>query len=137
MKMAYSWNPDLETGNSTIDGQHKELITAINSLLEACSKGQGRNELAKTTKFLYEYTTKHFSDEEKLQLQSKYPDYTNHKTYHEGFKKVVLELGKELEEQGPTIILVGKINSSIGGWLLNHIKREDIKVAAHIRATNS
>ena len=122
--------------NNTIDEQHKELIAAINSLLEACSKGQGRNQLSTTVKFLYEYTTKHFSDEEKLQLASGYPDYKNHKAYHEDFKKVVLQLGKELDEQGPTIVLVGKINSSIGGWLINHIKREDVKVAAHIRGAN-
>ena len=31
-------------------------------------------------------------------------------------------------------MLVGKVNSSIAGWLINHIKREDVKVAAHVRA---
>jgi len=130
--MAYAWSADLETGNNTIDGQHKQLIQAINNLLEACSKGQGRTQLSNTMKFLYDYTEKHFADEEKLQLASKYPDYQNHKVYHEGFKKVVRELAKELDEQGPTIVLVGKINSSIGGWLINHIKKEDVKVAKHI-----
>lgn len=132
--MAYTWTKDLETGNATIDGQHKELIEAINNLLTACSQGKGRDALKETTSFLYNYTSKHFADEEKLQLASKYPDYTNHKQYHEGFKKVVRDIMDQLEKEGPTVLLVGKVNTSIGGWLLNHIKKEDVKVAAHIRS---
>lgn len=132
--MPYTWSKDLETGNALIDSQHKQLIEAINNLLAACSVGKGRAEMEKTTKFLYDYTSKHFSDEEKLQLQYRYPDYANHKKYHESFKQVVRELGDQLQKEGPTIALVGKVNQSIAGWLLNHIKREDVKVAAHIRA---
>jgi hemerythrin len=132
--MAFNFTPDLLTGNSTIDSEHKELIAAINNLLEACSKGKGRATVSSTAKFLYDYTTKHFADEEKLQLASKYPDYTNHKRYHEGFKKVVRDISAQLDKEGPTIVLVGKVNSSIGDWFINHIKVEDVKVAAHIRS---
>ncbi|QHI72646.1 bacteriohemerythrin [Aminipila terrae] len=132
--MKYDWTSDLETGNSTIDGQHKQLINAINNLLEACAQGKGRDALKETTTFLYDYTAKHFADEEKLQIASQYPDYTNHKQYHEGFKKVVREIADQLEKEGPNLVLVGKVNTSIGGWLINHIKKEDVKVAAHIRS---
>ncbi|MBE6035959.1 MAG: bacteriohemerythrin [Clostridiales bacterium] len=132
--MRYDWTSDLETGNNTIDEQHKQLIAAINNLLEACSQGKGRDSLKETTTFLYNYTAKHFADEEKLQLASQYPDYPNHKQYHEGFKKVVREIMDQLEKEGPSLLLVSKVNSSIGGWLINHIKREDVKVAAHIRS---
>jgi hemerythrin len=132
--MGYTWSKDLETGNTTIDTQHKQLIQAINDLLAACASGQGRAALDKTLDFLNQYTAKHFGDEEKLQLQYKYPDYPNHKKLHEGFKTTVKELSRRLQAEGPTITLVGKVNSSIGDWLVNHIKREDTKVAAHIRA---
>lgn len=132
--MAYAFSKDLETGNYTIDAQHRELINAINKLLEACAVGQGRNQLKETASFLLEYTKKHFGDEEKLQLQSKYPDYPNHKRYHDEFVRVVAELVKELDAKGADIVLVGKINSAVAGWLINHIKREDVKVAAHIKA---
>ncbi|MCI1958479.1 MAG: hemerythrin family protein [Clostridia bacterium] len=133
--MAFEFTPDLLTGNATIDSQHRELIAAINKLLDACSKGKGRQTLNSIAKFLYDYTNKHFADEEKLQLASHYPDYVNHKKYHEGFKKVVRDIIKELDKDGPTIVMVGKVNTSIGGWFINHIKKEDVKVAAHIRST--
>lgn len=130
----YQWTKDLETGNATIDSEHKELIQAVNTLLEACAKGKGRAEIQDTLRFLKDYVSRHFSHEEKLQLESQYPDYANHKRYHEGFKKTVQEIATEYEQGGATIPLVAKVNQSIAGWLINHIKREDVKVAAHIRA---
>lgn len=132
--MAYAWTKELETGNSAIDKQHYDLIDAINHLLEACSKGKGRSEIGKTLKFLNDYITHHFADEEVLQKKYGYPDFVNHKKYHEDFKKSISDIQKEFDNGGATIALVAKVNSVIAAWLINHIKRQDIKVAAHVRA---
>lgn len=131
--MAYQLTNDLKTGNDLIDREHKELIDAINALLDSCGRGQGRNELEKTAKFLQSYTTKHFSDEEQLQRQGHYPDYPQHKKYHEAFKKTVADIVSRLSANGPTVALVGEINSALAGWLINHIKREDKKLAAYLK----
>lgn len=133
--MAFTWTPELETGNNTIDTQHKTLIDAINKLLDACSQGKAREQVHETMSFLVDYTKKHFADEERLQRTSNYPDYTNHKRIHDDFIKTVADIAKELDEQGPTIVMIGKVNNAVGNWLVNHIKREDTKVAAHIRAS--
>lgn len=131
--MAYELTKDLETGNALIDSEHRQLIQAINDLLSACSQGRGRAEMNKTAQFLQDYTAKHFADEERLQQSHKYPDYPSHRQYHESFKKVVGELVQKLNEQGPTVQLVGEVNSALAGWLLNHIKREDKKLAAFLK----
>jgi len=131
--MAYTWSNDLVTGNAAIDAQHKQLVTAVNSLLEACTGGKGRAALISTLEFLISYTLKHFADEEKIQLQCKYPDYENHKKIHESFKVTVSELAKQLHDEGPTVSLVAKVNSNLGKWLVSHIQREDMKIAAHMR----
>ena len=130
--MAYSWDKSLETGNLSIDMQHKSLIAAINELLEACSQGKGRIEVSKTLDFLQDYVVKHFADEEKLQLQSAYPDYKVHKEKHEAFKVAVKNIVDEFKASGANIQLVAKVNTSVGSWLINHIKTEDKKVAMHI-----
>ncbi|GHU41486.1 hemerythrin [Clostridia bacterium] len=130
----YTFTPDLVTGNALIDSQHKELIKAIDDLITACSSGKGSAHLDATLKFMADYTAKHFGDEEKLQRQYKYPDAINHRKLHEGFKAVVRDLGKQLHDEGPTLKLVSAVNSNIGGWLVKHIKREDVKVAAHVKA---
>ncbi|MFT3951448.1 MAG: hemerythrin family protein [Oscillospiraceae bacterium] len=132
--MAYQLTQDMLTGNKAIDDQHKLLFDAINGLLDACSKGMGRKKIEEVTNFLYEYTARHFADEEKLQIKYSYPDYENHKRYHETYKKTVRALMNQLAEEGPTVALVGKVNTSVAEWLINHIRREDVKLAAHIRS---
>ena len=89
--MAYNWDKSLETGNFTIDEQHKSIIKAINDLLEACSQGKGRVEVEKTLIFLKDYVVKHFNDEEKLQIKSNYPGYKEHKEIHDSFKNTGLK----------------------------------------------
>lgn len=131
--MAYSWDKSLETGNAEIDQQHKSIIEAINGLLEACSQGKGRTEVENTLKFLQDYVVKHFNDEEKLQLKSNYPEYNEHKKKHEAFKKTVNEIVQEYNTGGASIQLVAKVNTSVAGWLITHIKSDDKKVALHIK----
>jgi hemerythrin len=131
--MAYVFDSSLATGNALIDSQHRELIDRINQLIDACATGKGRASLEGFIQNVSDYTAKHFADEEKLQQQSKYPDYINHKRYHDGFKNTVAAVGRELAAQGPTITLVGKVNSDIAGWLIKHIKTEDVKVAKHLK----
>lgn len=131
--MAYKWSDDLLTGNMQIDTEHKELIKAINDLLDACSMGKGRAELEKTVKFLSSYTKTHFAHEEVLQMKYNYPDYNNHKKYHKHFVEQVENIHKKLLTEGSNIVLVGEINSKVGNWIISHIKREDVKVAQHIK----
>ena len=132
--MAYQFTKDLETGNSVIDSEHRQLIDAVNSLLDACSKGQGRTQLLNTAQFLLNYTNKHFSDEEAIQIKNHYPDYARHKKIHDDFKKTAADFVKKIENEGPTVANVGQINTLLGSWLLNHIKGEDKKLAAYLKS---
>jgi hemerythrin len=133
----YTFSNDLATGNDLIDREHKELFKQINDLLDACNSGKGRANLETTVNFLADYAAKHFADEEELQQSSGYPDFTNHHNIHEGFKKQITEIGNELKKSGPTLMLVSRVNSEIGDWLINHIRTQDKKLAAHLRAAAS
>jgi hemerythrin len=132
--MAYLWDSSLETGYGKIDNQHKQLIAALNNIIEASNSGKGSDEIFKTLDFLTGYTIMHFADEEKLQLQYDYPDYYIHKRYHEEFKNTVKELTQRLIKEGPTEEMVAMVTASIGDWLLNHIRGDDFRLAAYIKA---
>jgi hemerythrin len=131
-RMTYKWDSSLETGNKIIDGQHKQLIAALNNLLDACRDGKGQEELMTTVEFLNGYIIKHFSDEEKTMTKNKYPDYALHHRYHDEFKLLVHGITKQFQKDGPTDALVAKVHSSIADWLLNHIKGDDFKLAAYL-----
>jgi hemerythrin len=135
--MAYQWDSTLETGHEKIDNQHKQLIAALNRIIEASRSGKGGDEVFRTLEFLTGYTIMHFSDEEKLQRQYDYPDYFVHKRYHDEFKAAVAELTKRLVNEGPTKEMVELVTTNIGDWLLNHIRGDDFRMAAYIKARSN
>ena len=87
MAIKYELTPDLATGNTLIDSEHRQLFEAINKLMEACAQGKGRDQISSTLQFLTSYVSKHFGDEEQLQIRSQYPNYSAHKQFHEGYKR--------------------------------------------------
>ena len=56
----YVLTQDLVTGNELIDSEHRKIFDEVNNLLDACSKGKGRENLSSLGEFLVEYVTKHF-----------------------------------------------------------------------------
>ena len=132
MAMRYELTDDLLTGNTLIDSEHRQLFAAINDLMDACSKGQGRDKIMSTAKFLSDYVNKHFSDEERLQTTSKYPNYPAHKQFHENYKKQLGQTNQELISEGPTVKALGDLNRIVG-VLVSHIRTEDKKLARHVR----
>lgn len=128
------WSESLATGNSEIDGQHKELFSRFGALLKACNQKKGREEVLHLFTFLDEYVRAHFSLEEKLQLQSGYPGYQEHKLHHDRFICDLQQLEQQLQESGATVMLVIKTNHTMTDWLINHINITDRQLAAYLRA---
>lgn len=129
----YEFTPNLETGNATIDKEHRELIDAVNKLLDACGSGNALNEINKTVKFLNNYVQKHFTHEEQLQQQSKYPNYTGHKAFHESYKKTLSDITNNIANSGATVGELMKLNGHIA-LLITHIKTEDKKLGTYLNS---
>ena len=127
----YEITKALETGNATIDQEHRELIRAVNKLLYACSEGKGRASMNETIQFLNQYVNQHFSHEEQLQKQSGYSGLAAHKAFHEKYKQTLKEITAGISVSGPTIGGLGKLNGHIG-VLISHISTEDKKLGAFL-----
>lgn len=123
--MAIVWTTDLATGVPVIDEQHKELFRRINTLLDACSLGRGKEEISRVIQFLEDYVISHFSEEEQRMQQTKYPEYDSHKAQHEEFKKNFAALKQLFETDGPALYVVTKTNHVVIDWLRVHIRRLD------------
>lgn len=134
--MRYEVTTDLLTGNHLIDSEHRQLFDAVNSLMDACAKGKGCSELEPTVKFLNSYVAKHFADEEKLQVSSKYPGYPTHKMFHQTFCKQLSDATNVLLSSGSNIAALSKINTVIAS-LVSHIRTEDKRLATHVKANGS
>lgn len=131
--MPFVVTKDMETGNSQIDREHVELFDKINDFMEACNSGKGRGEILNTIQFLQKYTKTHFTNEESLQRIHKYPDFIQHKSFHDKFMLSISNILKQYEKEGVSIALLGKINQEIGYSLIAHIKTEDVKLAKFLQ----
>ncbi len=130
--MHYEVTPELVTGNSLIDSEHRQLFAAVNDLMDACSRGEGRANIEKTVRFLNDYVAKHFRDEEDLQTRSKYPGYPAHKTFHDGYRRQLSEVAQNLLAEGATVKSLGNLNMVVG-VLVSHIRTEDKRLAKHVK----
>ena len=132
MAMRYEVTPDLVTGNNLIDSEHRQLFAAVNDLMDACSRGEGRAQIEKTVRFLNDYVAKHFRDEEDLQVRSKYPGYAAHKTFHDGYRRQLNDVAQALLTDGATVKSLGNLNMVVG-VLVSHIRTEDKRLAKHVK----
>lgn len=130
--MKYELTKDLETGNVIIDGEHRELFRAVNALMDACGKGQGRAAVEPALKFLLSYVDKHFNHEEQLQSKSGYPNMAAHKQFHEGYKRKLREIAGKIPAAGPGMTDLANLNSHIA-VLVSHIKTEDKRLGAFLK----
>ena len=126
----YEFTKALETGNALIDKEHKELIEAVNKLMDACSTGKGLDQVKQTAKFLNDYVDRHFAHEEQLQQKNSYPNYTAHKAFHDKYKATLKELTSEITKVA-SFGELAKLNGHIS-VLITHIKTEDKRLGAFL-----
>jgi hemerythrin len=131
--MAIQWTEDLATDVPDIDAQHKELFSRINRLLESCNQGKGRTEVGKTLSFLEEYVLIHFSTEEKIMLDHRYPDYEGHKVQHVHFMSNLDTLKQQFVQEGPSIHIILLTNHTVVDWLQSHIRKLDRALGAFLQ----
>ncbi|MDR0721098.1 MAG: bacteriohemerythrin [Treponema sp.] len=129
----FVWDSSIATEIPLIDQRHKRLFEAINRLVDACAQGIGQTELKKSLDFLMAYTVKHFDEEEKIQREYNYPDYSSHRKIHEAFKETVRSLSRDLVAKGVSEELIQRVKTEAGDWLLKHITVMDLKLSKFIK----
>ncbi len=131
--MAILWSNEYSVGVPLIDQQHQELFRRINSLLDACNQGQGKEKVAEILNFLEEYVKVHFSSEEEFMIKYAYPEYLAHRNQHQHFVENFMNLKRKFEEEGAGISLVVTTNKVVVDWLRNHILLTDTKLGPFLK----
>ncbi|MDR2313575.1 MAG: bacteriohemerythrin [Spirochaetaceae bacterium] len=132
-KYGLAWSPSLATGDAKIDSQHKQIFRLTSNIISGYQGGQDATMLEGAVDFLISYTRRHFSDEEKLQIAYNYPHYAEHKKLHDDFKEKISGFAANLKQNGPSGDLADQVHSVIVHWLVEHIKKEDLKFAEYIK----
>ena len=115
------WSRSLETGMEKIDAQHKQLFEQMDILLDSASAGRHKEVI----NFLDQYIIRHFSDEQKMHAEFKYPKASAHKGYHEEYVKLFREIKERFLKEGLTSSVRLDFNKTVAGWLITHILHQD------------
>ena len=125
------WDPDLNTGITMIDNQHRRIVDFINQLHEA-AQTSNREKVEEVLNGLVSYTESHFAFEEELMEQHHYSGLEEHKQVHQKFIKR-LARHRNQHDRGANIAR-GLLNE-LQLWLMEHIKDEDGGYANEINIT--
>jgi hemerythrin len=121
----FEWNNEYSVHITSIDAQHRNLFAIGHELYAAMSAGQGKSVLARILDRLIQYTSVHFSHEERLMRVNNYPNFAAHKAEHEALTRQVLQFQSDYES-GKVAMSVHLLNF-VKDWLQNHIKGSDMR----------
>jgi len=124
-RIRITFDPSLETGDSEIDSQHRELFARIDKLLQASRDKRSREEVGQMLTFLGDYVVHHFAAEERMMELGDYPRLEAHRAEHQRFVQEFAILYKEYKSEGPTTLFIIRVGNRVTGWLREHIYRTD------------
>lgn len=130
--MAIRWTEDLAVGVGSIDRQHQEIFERVDDLLAAIGRGEGKDRIEGTLRFLQEYVATHFRAEETLMRERGYPDLVAHLALHAEFEESLARLKERHAREGVTGPMILEVVAVLTSWLERHIAVEDKKIGAFL-----
>lgn len=119
------FDKSLQTGNKTIDDQHRHLIGIFNMI-----KSNNYNNTEEILKELSDYANYHFSTEEDLFRKYNYLDTENHVIEH---KEYVNKINKFMNKYFNNEISIDEIDNFLTEWIIVHIKYSDQAYARYFK----
>jgi hemerythrin len=132
-ELIVEWDDKYCVGIPLIDEQHKKLIELTNTLYRGCLVGTDEQKAAyfmKAVKDVVDYVKLHFSAEERMLENVKYPQLPRQKKQHETFVKKILSEVKNFQEGQKFVI--NNFVRFLRDWILSHIAVEDTQYARFI-----
>lgn len=124
-------DPNLSVGLEIIDDHHRELLSRIGQLALALRRND-RGEVVHLLDFLRSYISEHFTLEEQEMQRTGYAGYAAHKAAHERFAREYRRLASDCAAKGCTPELAAYVQTTMTGWLQEHVLTMDQDLAAHL-----
>jgi hemerythrin-like metal-binding protein len=125
------WNDAYNIGISDIDIQHKKLISILNDLYKANTKESSQKTIFDAIDKLMDYTNYHFSLEQQMHHDYKYPGSVKHQKEHQEFIDKIKVLKLEAEKQN--LLTSFKTVDFLKDWIITHILGSDRLFGDYLR----
>lgn len=117
------WQDSYNVGIDSIDKDHRKLLGMINQLQTASHYITDESLVEHILDDLIDYTKYHFSREEKLMMESEYPNFLAHQKLH---KDMIAQVTKFIDEYRlHKTRTVDEVTQFLKAWLIHHINGSD------------
>ncbi|MFK7827078.1 MAG: bacteriohemerythrin [Oligoflexales bacterium] len=120
------WKSDLDIGIENMNNQHKKLIDLMGILYDNNEKSVDKKVLEKNMSDLFDYTVRHFKEEEKYLESNDYSGLPTHKIIHQDLL-AKLKTHYESFQNGDNTNISDEVFVFLNFWLSSHIKGIDMK----------
>ena len=127
----FLWKKSYEIGIAEIDTQHRNLVGIINELSDAMMNQKGYTVVPHILEKLVDYIQFHFTTEEEIMRETKYPALDEHCQEHLAMTTKVIEFKRDYAKNHE--INVVEVLNFLCDWLKEHIVVSDKKLKAHIQ----
>ena len=115
-------------GQPVIDEQHGELFRLLDQLKMAAVEQRTLLAVYSISR-LKHYVREHFTTEESVMKQCKFPNLEEHIAEHEKFRAQVLEL----ESKAIVLDVSTEMVEFLTDWLVNHIAKSDMQYVPYLK----
>lgn len=119
------WGENFSVGVRDLDGQHKQIVMLVNTLIEMSDTKVDSEIISDTLTKMTQYAIDHFQKEEQYMLDYGYPEYSSQRKQHQEFKKKTVDFC--METMAHKVTVPTEIFSYLKLWWTNHILQEDMK----------
>lgn len=125
------WNPAYSVGNSTLDEQHKKLLSVCVGLMECCEMESSEriSQFHELLDQLARYVREHFATEEKILSRYGYDGLDDQKAEHLAYEEKLVGIISDAAFGKYDIPETARFMSE---WWTRHILESDMKYKGHI-----
>ncbi len=121
------WDTQYSVKDEFIDSQHKNIVKAINALIDAIDDGKTGSFCVKLYTALKAYAERHFAHEEQMLLENHFPDLKNHKDQHRLYIKKIEEMHQKFSNNEENLEIELEMLDFLKEWFYKHILKSDFE----------
>lgn len=123
---------DLYFGVDALDEDHRQLLTLMQALFDACNNGGDKAAVIAAGRALIDYTRSYFRAEEEHMERSNYERTDRHKFQHKTLVSGLEVVVRSIENCG-AYNMEDEVLSILRTWAAEHICDEDAQFAAFLK----
>ena len=123
------WRSEFSVGIEIIDHDHKELVGRIRGRQQELEGCQDMDKIVEILGEIFADIAEHFTLEERVMEQMRYPALADHKEDHETLLDDLREIMVAVEDDG--VLDEAQLTDDLDRWFSDHFRSHDAKLHRH------